>query len=473
MLQRAYLCMTDQTWARGDVLVTDVVLFGRPLPGKVVPAEVSSGFDEFERRGLEGAFKAAVVARIALLVGITSVTLWLAFADPAIWRRVVLGLLIALMAIGDIKTRRRFMRYGVEPALVHRNMAGMAFSQVMLLTATGGLVSPLLPILLPGAFLSGLLADRWGLQRIVGGVQIPAILVFTAIHVSGVAPSFVPLPFQGSGDPSLTRLLFSGGAMILLTSVFGSFGYRLRREARRNLEQLQSAQEAALAVHRQRADDLTMMSGEIAHELKNPLASVKGLTQLLARGCSPEDTKASERLGVLQREVVRMQSILDEFLNFSRPLTPLTRTAVDVQAVCADVVSLHEAMSAALALTLHVDVETDLIAQGDARKIGQVLINLLQNALEVSPPESEVWLRGVAQSDGVLIEVRDAGPGLSLDVEATLFEPGVTTKADGNGLGLTVARAIAEQHGGTLTLANHPEGGCIARLFIPNETEDA
>ncbi len=460
-------------WGGFELRAIGDAVSGRRTPDRLCAHGVGSGFEEFERRGLEGAFKAAVIGRLALLAGITAITLWLAFADPAVWRRVVLGLLLLLIIVGDVQARRRFVRYGVELNLVRKNMAVMAISQVMLLSATGGLASPLLPILLPSAFLSGLLADQWGLRRVVFGLQIPAIAMFAVIHSLESVPSFVPVPFRGEGAPSLTRLLFAAAAMMLLVSVFGSFGHRLRREARRNLEQLQSAQEAALAVHRQRADDLTMMSGEIAHELKNPLASVKGLTQLLARGCSPDDTKASERLGVLQREVVRMQSILDEFLNFSRPLTPLTRTAVDVQAVCADVVSLHEAMSASLALTLHVDVEPDLVAQGDARKIGQVLINLLQNALEVSPPESEVWLRAVAQSDGVLIEVRDAGPGLSLDVEATLFEPGVTTKADGNGLGLTVARAIAEQHGGTLTLANHPEGGCIARLFIPNETEGA
>ena len=234
------------------------------------------------------------------------------------------------------------------------------------------------------------------------------------------------------------------------------------------LEQLQAAQEAALGEHRQRADDLTLMSGEIAHELKNPLASVKGLTQLLSRSVSGDDAKTKERLEVLGREVARMQDIIEEFLNFSRPLTPLTRTAVDVEAVCGDVLSLHEAMAASLSVTLHSHLDDDLVVQGDSRKIGQVLVNLLQNALETAPPDSEVWVYARDDGDDVLLEVHDSGEGLPApDIE--IFEPGITTKADGNGLGLTIARAIAQQHEGSLTLEDRSEGGCVARFSIPKE----
>ncbi len=425
----------------------------------------ASGFAEFERRGLEGAFRTAVRGRMVLLCAISIFTVWMALADPEIWRRVLLALIVVTLAALDLSWRRRFRRNGIELVVMQLNLASMVVFQIIMVLATGGLVSPMLPVLLPAAFLAGFLADRWGVRRLVFGLQLPALGCFVALHVSNLVPSLVPVPFRGDGEPSVARLVVVAIVMSILLSVFSMFGSRIRREARHSLDSLQSAQRTALAAHRQRADDLTMMSGEIAHELKNPLASVKGLTQLLAR--SPDlDRKNLERLGVLEREVVRMQSILDEFLNFSRPLTPLTRTPVDLNAVCSDVVSLHEAMSASLSVTIHAAVERDLSVDGDARKIGQVLINLLQNALEMAPPNSRVWLRASSTRDGADFEVQDAGPGLEVGLESAVFEPGVTTKADGNGLGLTVARAIVRQHGGSLTLANHPEGGCVARFFV-------
>lgn len=438
------------------------------VPGGPGPHDLeASGFAELERRGLEGACRLAVRGRMLLLITISIFTVWMTLADPDVWRRVLLSFIVVVLAALDFSWRRRFRRNGLELVALRLNLASMVVFQIVMVLATGGLISPMLPVLLPAAFLSGFLADRWGVRRLVFGVQLPALVCFVALHWSNLIPSLVPLPFRGYGDPSLVRLVVGATVMGILLSVLSMFGGRIRREARHNLESLQSAQQTALSAHRQRADDLTMMSGEIAHELKNPLASVKGLTQLLAR--SPDlDSKNLERLGVLEREVVRMQSILDEFLNFSRPLTPLTRTPVDLNAVCSDVVSLHEAMSASLSVTVLAEVEDDLVVEGDARKIGQVLINLLQNALEMAPPKSRVWLRASSSPSGADIEVQDGGPGVEAGLEAAVFEPGVTTKAGGNGLGLTVARAIAHQHGGTLTLANHPDGGCVARLSVPS-----
>ena len=108
------------------------------------------------------------------------------------------------------------------------------------------------------------------------------------------------------------------------------------------------------------------------------------------------------------------------------------------------------------------------------RKVEQILINLVQNALDVAPPGTEVEIEVVdARPHEVRVHIRDAGPGLSESIRARVFEPGVTDKAEGSGLGLTVARALARQHGGELELDNrrpgrgHPSGGCEATLILP------
>lgn len=450
--------------ARDEIAAYESVAVANAL----ISDALNPGFSEFERRGLEGAYGTAVTGRTFLVLVISLFAVWIAIADPAWWRRGILATTVLALIVLDISTRIRFRRHGVEQDGVRVNLAAMMSLQVAMIFATGGLISPVLPALLPSAFMAGLLADRWGIRYLVLGLQVPALIMLTLIQATNLYPSLVPVPFQSDGELGVIRLFVAGAVAAALASVLGMFGSRLRREARRNLEQLQTAQEAALGEHRQRADDLTLMSGEIAHELKNPLASVKGLTQLLSRSVGGGDTKTKERLEVLGREVARMQDILEEFLNFSRPLTPLTRTAVDVEEVCNDVLSLHEAMAASLSVTLHSEIDDDLVVEGDSRKIGQVLVNLLQNALETAPPESEVWVYARDSGPAVLLEVHDSGEGLP-DAEIEIFEPGITTKADGNGLGLTIARAIAQQHEGSLTLEDRSEGGCVARFTIPKE----
>lgn len=433
-------------------------------------SHVQSGFEEFERRGLEEIFRHVLRVRIALLVVITAFALWLGLQDPAVWRRVLLGSLVVITAILDVYTRRRFNRHGYEPANMRLNTITMVAVQGFLLLATGGLASPIIPVMLPAAFGAGLLLGRSGTRLIVLGIQAPLLVGFASLHVTGALPSLVPTPFREPNATPLFSLLLLGGTMLILLVMFSLFGAAIREQTKSHLEQLATAQASALASHRNRADELTQLSAEIAHELKNPLASIKGLAQLLARSAGGDEDKRKHRLEVLQREAGRMQSILEEFLNFSRPLTPLNRTDVDLVAVCREVVALHEAMAADLSVRIRLLAKDDLHVSGDARKLAQILINLLHNALETSPAGATVDVMAGSEGEDVTIEVRDRGPGLRPEVASDVFEPGVTSKLEGHGLGLTIALGIAKQHGGTLSIKNAPEGGCVARLSLPRGT---
>lgn len=168
-----------------------------------------------------------------------------------------------------------------------------------------------------------------------------------------------------------------------------------------------------------------------------------------------------------------MQAILDEFLTYSRPLVPLTVERVELRDLAADVVALHEGMAAERDVSVVTLPGPPFWVRCDPRKIRQVVINLVQNALDASPAGSRVEIDVRARGGDVALVVSDGGSGIDPDVLPRLFSVGMTTKERGTGLGLVVARGLARQHGGELTLENGERGGARATLVLkPSPPED-
>jgi signal transduction histidine kinase len=162
-----------------------------------------------------------------------------------------------------------------------------------------------------------------------------------------------------------------------------------------------------------------------------------------------------------------MQSVLDEFLNFSRPLVPLALGDADLGALCGEVAALHEGMAKERGVEITVRA-AEVRVRCDPRKVKQVLINLVQNALDASPAGAAVELEPAPDAGGgARVAVLDRGRGLDPALGEAVFSPGVTTKPAGSGLGLTIARALARQHGGDVALAARPGGGTRAELVLP------
>lgn len=426
------------------------------------------GLDEIQADELSVLFGRAVTFRLWAVPGVAVLALVLGLLGPAPWRIALLAggvVAIAVIAVVEVVRFRRAGSRAATPTII-ANVAMMSIVQLAVIFATGALESPMMPVVLPLAVASAALIGPRPMLLWVTVPQLVAIWVFALGALYGLLPD-VNLPQLGGGaraGHSDAQLWTSAALLTLFLGVATSVGLALRGLFDKMLARALVARAEELASHREHAAELGALSGEIAHELKNPLATIKGLAALLERDAQG---RAAERLAVLRGEVDRMQATLEEFLTFSRPLVPIAEVDVDLDALCREVAALHEGVARGRGVRVTVEEGDAPIVRGDRRKLRQVLINLVQNALDASPPGDEVRLRARAQGDGAVVDVLDRGPGPPAELGERVFEPGVTTKETGHGLGLTIARALARQHGGDLTLARREGGGCLAALSLP------
>ena len=419
-----------------------------------------------EREELARIFGQMVLLRVVAVPLAAALIGWLAFTEPSPWRRsVFLGALV-LVPLFFVFEWIRYRWQGMTRGAIAANLGVAVLAQLAISFASGGIESPFLIAAIPIGLITSV-AFKPPAQLLVPLVQVTCVGVMAWFNVAGPVPDFNLADFGGGlRVGSDVNHVWAHAVMISVVLIGTQFiGRRLRKTYESILRRELAAQQESLRDHREQAEELTALSAEIAHELKNPLASVKGLASLLAPGVS--DAKAAERLAVLRREVDRMQSILDEFLNFSRPLVPLALGECDVAALCQEVAALHEGMARERSVVLTLE-GTAVTARCDPRKVKQVLINLVQNALDASPQGDQV--RVVAErgeGGGALVRVLDRGRGVDPMLGESVFLPGITTKSNGSGLGLTIARSLARQHGGDLILRGRTGGGTEALLMLP------
>jgi signal transduction histidine kinase len=294
-------------------------------------------------------------------------------------------------------------------------------------------------------------------------VHVPAVWLLALAHAYDVVPGLVPFPgFATASIPAFGAFLAAFGYTLFFLGAV-TLGQWIRGTLDAAVEERVAEQQRLLELHRDTARTMSSLSAEIAHELKNPLASIKGLAGLLRRDV---DGAGKERLEVMRGEIDRMQAILEEFLHYSRPVVPLELRATSLRSLAQEVLALHEGMALTRDVALELS-ETDVVATCDPRKVRQILVNVVQNAIEASPARGLVRLALSTRGREVIVDVEDQGSGLDPEVRGSLFEVGATTKPKGSGIGLAVARGLARQHEGELTLEDREGGGCRARLVLP------
>ncbi len=210
---------------------------------------------------------------------------------------------------------------------------------------------------------------------------------------------------------------------------------------------------AASEAERRRLEVLALAGAGLAHRVRNPLAGIKGTTQLLIEGTPPATAARARRI---LDAVERIEAVLGRLLAFARP-PEASPEAVD----------LREAARRAASRTPGTVTVTGgaAVAWADRDHVESILEELLANARAADPGGTlEVAVR--REGRRAVTEVMDRGAGLSVPAERA-FEPYVTTRPEGTGLGLAIVGALAAANGGTVALAARPGGGCVARLELP------
>jgi two-component system sensor histidine kinase HydH len=255
-------------------------------------------------------------------------------------------------------------------------------------------------------------------------------------------------PVQANELRDSAALTLGIGALAA-ASLLGVAIVLVRREARRNAEERERERERRLA-------SLGEMSAILAHEIKNPLASLKGNAQLLA-SMLPAGEKPRAKAERVVDEAVRLEKLTNDLLKFVRT-GELRRAPTDPAALVRE---------AAESIAGEVVVDTGA-APGvwslDPGRMREVIVNLVDNAVAAGPP---VRATVRASAGRLVIEVADRGPGVTEEDRERIFEPFFTGKTQGTGLGLAVVRRVIEQHGGTIAVLANPGGGALFRAEIP------
>ena len=307
--------------------------------------------------------------------------------------------------------------------------------------------------------------------------QVAALPAATHLSAEDAPPELHELARRLRCDAAAPVRCEPGQALAALV-ISGSIGPRTLAMLEAAARRLEGPLAAALALGRleqldesvRRLDRLAALgalAAEIAHEVRNPLVTLQTFLQLLPE--RREDPEFLSRyLEVVTGELRRMDRLLDRIVETARPGTSGDADAATVGAALEAVGELLRQRAIAGDVELALDCEASACVALGEDALRQVLLNLVQNALEVTPPGGRVTARVVRGEGHVSIRVCDAGPGVPPELRQRIFEPFFTTRADrAGGLGLAITRRIVEEAGGAIAVDAASGGGAELRVRLP------
>jgi len=303
----------------------------------------------------------------------------------------------------------------------------------------------------------------------------------------------------------LPHVLFQWGGMaggnqyleIIMFNVIGLVTGTLAGELRAKREEARVAYErlAASFERTKEAERLAAMgqlSASLAHEIRNPLASLKGSLPIITEGI-PEDDSRQEFVQIVEKEIQRLEGLTGQFLNYAKPPSPAWAKD-DLDAVVQGVVRLVDKQAQRHQVKIETRLAQNLpLSRMDSSRMRQVVLNLALNAIEVMPDggvlrfttrlEASASATNASHSkatgarpsgaESLVLVVEDSGPGIEAKIRAHLFEPFVTTKEKGTGLGLAVVYQCVKLHGGAIEVGESTEGGARFTISLPLHSDEA
>jgi signal transduction histidine kinase len=297
---------------------------------------------------------------------------------------------------------------------------------------------------------------------------IPIVIAAAWFGLSGgvytaSAISLLVLPFIIGGDLSSHNLAQELVEIVFYFAIAVLAGWLFQRELflRRKQEQTQ--------LQLERSNKLSMvgqMAASVAHEIKNPLASIKGALEILSDDTTPA-TDREEFKETAIKEIRRIDGTISEFLEFARPRQSRLER-LDLSETLRTSLKQIEVHSSKAGLQLVNRINDNIYIRGDRDKVHQVILNLLINAIQASSSGSaiEIHLKESENSRAILT-IRDHGRGMTPNELSRIFEPFYSTKPSGTGLGLAIVKGIVDNHSGDIAFESASGHGTTATVIFP------
>ncbi|MDX9713980.1 MAG: ATP-binding protein [Dissulfurispiraceae bacterium] len=262
------------------------------------------------------------------------------------------------------------------------------------------------------------------------------------------------------------RQVITIAGLILLLWITGFFFVRYAKRSEALTEQMHENERFTM---------LGEMASVLAHEIRNPLGSIKGFAQYLLEskeGSADNSEAMFDNLGIIVSESERLEALTDDLLLYARP------AAVEIKQVNLKDLAAETVMSAMGRQHMdnqgrvHILIEKDLVINTDRYKLFRIMLNLIRNADEATGGSGQIWISAETTDGKVHLSVRDNGPGMDSDTAVKVFDPFFTTKAKGTGLGLAVVNKLVRELGGEISLNTNQGSGAEFVVLLPKRMED-
>lgn len=303
-------------------------------------------------------------------------------------------------------------------------------------------------------------------QRILGNAQV------VGEPLTKTMPALAEILASASDEQRINRIEVRVGSgsdeRVLGVSVSPLFDRKHQPVGRVvNFQDLTDLRQMETQVRRaERLAVIGRLAAGVAHEIRNPLASISGSIELLRSGPVESDEDRT-LMDIVTREIDRLNQLITELLDYTNPGS-MTRTELDVAALVADTAAAFTRDQNVATLDLDIALPDEPTpVSGDSEKLRQVLWNLLRNAAQAAGADGRVEVTVVRDAGDVIVLISDDGPGITREDQEKIFDPFFTTKEGGTGLGLAIAHSIIEEHGGRIAVDSAPGGGAAFRLVLP------